>query len=155
MHDTWTGTGDDARTGSPDRGGAHAGPAWGPAPHAMRVTIREEGQALVVSVTGELDAGTAALLRDRIGEHAAAAGRHVVLDLSGVEFIDSTGLGTVVRARKALRVAGTTMSLVVATTPVRRVLEMAGLVGVLDVHPTLAAALADVRDDVRPASSPR
>lgn len=109
----------------------------------MTVSVRTTGSSAVVAVSGEVGAGTAPTLRARIEALVERdAPQHVVLDLGGVDFIDSSGLGTVVRAHKQLRKAGGTLALVVTSQSVLRVLQMSGLDRVLVCHGSLDDALA-------------
>ena len=94
----------------------------------------------LVEVSGEIDLHTAPALRaalDSVVAEAAAAspgGADVLVDLSGVGFMDSTGLGELVGAHKALGRAGGRLHLVVTSDRVARLLSLTGLDEVLDVH---------------------
>jgi anti-sigma B factor antagonist len=66
-------------------------------------------------------------------------GRAVALDLSGVRFIDSVGLGVLVGARRRAMAGGGRFAIVVDEGFVRRTVEMAGLTELLDVHASLDA----------------
>jgi anti-sigma B factor antagonist len=96
---------------------------------------------MVVSVTGEVDLSTSAPLREAL-DQAVAEGPNVVVDLSGVTFLDSTGLGDLVRARESALSRGGELHLVLTQPRIRRVLEITGLDAVFDIHKTLAAATA-------------
>ena len=61
-----------------------------------------DGRALTLACRGELDAGSCAVLREAIAAHAATGAACVVLDLSALEFIDSSGIATVVKAAQQL-----------------------------------------------------
>src|SRR3954447_19460347 len=99
----------------------------------VRVSIAHTtGKRLhVVTVTGDFDMALAGLVRQRLGAHLEAD--EVILDLSGVTFIDSTGLGVIAQANhllnsgevKRLRVIG-------RQPPILEVLEAAGLAEVLE-----------------------
>lgn len=97
---------------------------------------------VVVAVTGELDVATAPRLRGQMVEVATAGGLGVILDLTGVEFIDSTGLGVIVGSLKRLRGLGGDLRLVGADPGVRRVFEMTGLDTVMPLHSSLEDAMA-------------
>jgi anti-sigma B factor antagonist len=100
---------------------------------AIRVSIthRAGKRQHVVTVSGDLDMPVAGMLRQRLNSDDRAD--EVVLDLSEVKFIDSTGLGVIAAAsrsmnsgvRQRLRVVG-------ARPPVQHVFEAAGLAAVLD-----------------------
>ena len=81
----------------------------------------------VVVVTGELDVGFAPLLRTRLLELMNAGKTDIVVDLSAVEFIDSTGLGVLIRALRQLRERGGDLRLVVNRPDVLRIFDITGL----------------------------
>ena len=90
------------------------------------------GDAVLVAATGEIDLLTAAelgrVLRDLIaGRRPAAIG----IDLSGVSFIDSTGIQVLVATRIDARAAGIPLRVVAASAPALRVLRLAGVDGAL------------------------
>jgi anti-sigma B factor antagonist len=95
----------------------------------------------LVHVEGELDLGTAPKLSDQL-EAPTAAGKRVVLDLTGCGFIDSSGLRTLLSARSAAASSGGSLALVIADPNILRVFEVASLDQVLEIHPTVDAALA-------------
>ena len=64
--------------------------------------VERVGDAVVVRLTGELDLYNAHEVRNVLVEHAAVGPERVVVDLSGVEFIDSTALGVLIEARTKL-----------------------------------------------------
>jgi anti-sigma B factor antagonist len=105
----------------------------------------EDGVA-VVRVTGEVDVATCGLLRDRLLEIVTGDGfRGLVVNLGGVRFLDSTGIGVLVGVWR--RVAATTggLALAVPAPQVQRALDIAGLSKVLPVYGTEADAVAAIR----------
>lgn len=115
----------------------------------MSVEVRDAGPHPVVTVGGDIDALTVAALETHVDLLLEADSvRRLVLDLSAVEFVDSSGLSLLVRVHKRLLASGGTLVVVVTSTSVRRVLEVTGLADVLDLQPSLDAALA-----ARPAGS--
>ncbi|HEX2302290.1 MAG TPA: STAS domain-containing protein [Gaiella sp.] len=99
----------------------------------------------IVTLRGELDAHDAPRLRELFGEameQVQGADRpRVVLDLTGVAFLDSTALGTMVGVLRRVREAGGELRVVLPETTARRIFEITGLDDVLSVYPTRAAAL--------------
>jgi anti-anti-sigma factor len=81
-------------------------------------------------VTGEIDLGTADVFREQV-RAVALTGRHVVLDMGGVTFMDSSGLAVLVEATSD---AGS-LTLREPTAIVRRVLEATGLTPLFRVDP--------------------
>ena len=94
-----------------------------PIPEAFSVRTEQHGDAAVVIPTGELDLAT-----------APALGR-VVLDLRELEFIDSSGLRTLLTARRRAEEAGAQFSLVAGHRGLERTLEIAGVHKVFDWTP--------------------
>lgn len=102
------------------------------------------GPAIVLAVTGEVDAYTAGDLDAPLSvlySPDAVAPELVVVDLSEVQFLDSTGLGVLVKALKRSRESGTMLRLVVAEDRILRVFSLTGLDEVMEIYPTLDAAL--------------
>jgi anti-sigma B factor antagonist len=103
--------------------------------------VEENGAVTVVHLTGELDLYNAHVVRDALAEATAGSPERLVVDLSGVTFIDSTALSVLIDARKAL---ANRRGFLLSTPGIetRRALEVSGLDKHFSVHPTLAAALA-------------
>ncbi len=87
----------------------------------------EEAGAAVLVVRGEVDLSSAPQLRQRLLGLATAGPTTVVVDLTDVSFIDSTGLGVLVSALKRLRAEGGDLRLVVNRPQIAKVLEITGL----------------------------
>lgn len=105
------------------------------------VEVVEMGGRTVVSAAGELDAHTAPALAAEVGPLSSRPGGALVVDLTEVSFVDSTGLGVLVTALKHAREAGGTLDLVVAAPRVLKVLALTGLDVVIPMHSTLDEAL--------------
>jgi anti-sigma B factor antagonist len=97
----------------------------------------------VVSVAGEIDIATVSQLRPAL-ESAVSGGAQVTADLSGVTFMDSTGLGVLIQALKHSQATGGDFRLVVTQPNVKKVLEITGLTELFSIHDSLADALAPV-----------
>jgi len=107
---------------------------------ALSVHSTVEQGTGIVAVAGEIDLATVGGLREAISKHLTEGRAHLVVDLSAVTFIDSTGLGVLVGAAKKVTGAGS-VGLVCTEPRVLRLLTVTGLSRVLLVHPTLADAL--------------
>lgn len=107
----------------------------------FQVSVRDEGDWTVVVVSGEIDVSTAPTLRAHLD--ALPSGAQVIVDLSEVTFLDSTGLGVLVAARRRARATAPLgeVHLVVTRPRVAKVLEVTGLSTVFAVHPSLSEAL--------------
>lgn len=96
----------------------------------------------VVRVAGEIDVYTAPQLREHL-DHEIESGAHdLVVDLAGVTFMDSTGLGVLVGRLKQVRSNNGSMRLVCAQDRVIKVFLITGLDKVFEIHPTLDEALS-------------
>ncbi|MFF9851101.1 STAS domain-containing protein [Streptomyces litmocidini] len=105
------------------------------------VTIRDTGTA-VLSLGGELDMETAQLLDDRLAEQLRQGRASLVLDLSALGFMDSSGLNVLIRAVHKARALGGDLYLAAPTSPVRRILEITGVTTTIPPHAGVAEALA-------------
>lgn len=102
-----------------------------PDPDPFRCEVRHEGDVARVSAIGALDLATMPILDARIDALRAAGTRHLVLDLSRLEFMDSTGLRLILGVDANARADGFTFALVRGTAAVQRVFEITGTDAVL------------------------
>jgi anti-anti-sigma factor len=98
--------------------------------------------ATVVTVAGEVDLAVAEPLRRALQEACATPRDLVAVDLSDVSFLDSTGLHALVTAHKRLAERNARLVVVVPPGLVRRVMELSGLTGMIEVAERLEDALA-------------
>ena len=111
--------------------------------HEFRATVASLSSGLaLVSVSGELDLYTSDRLQNAIDEATSVGADTVLLDLSGVGFIDSTALGAIVQETKRLEGRGVALTLVTDDPRTLRVLEVTGLDRVMRRHATLHDALS-------------
>jgi anti-sigma B factor antagonist len=101
------------------------------------------GAVAVVAVTGEVDMSTGSRLREAIGDQLGAGHLHLVLDLTGVTFLDSTALGILVGTRKKTAEVGGEMRVACADPRMLRLLTVTGLTRTIGVHDTVEEAVAD------------
>ena len=106
----------------------------------LRLKSRRTGAASVVEVGGEVDLHSASALREELLKAAEGEKPCIVVDLSRVSFIDSTGLGVLVGALKRVRETGA-LSLVCPQRSVRRVFEITGLMQVFPFFDTVEEAV--------------
>ena len=95
----------------------------------------------VVSLRGEIDAHTAPKLGSRLFGLAEEGARHVVVDLSAVTFMDSTGIGVLLNALRHMTVRRCVMVLVCPTERILRPFQVTGLVGHLTIFDSREKAL--------------
>ncbi len=97
-----------------------------------------DGQVVVV-LRGELDVAEAAKVAAALAV-VAASGRTVIVDLEGLEFIDSSGLAALVHARQHARRAGCDLLLAAPQQQVLRMLAITRLIDVFSVHARVGEA---------------
>jgi anti-sigma B factor antagonist len=95
---------------------------------------------VVVHLAGELDLYNADIVRAALADAIATRPQRLVVDLTQVEFLDSTALGALIEARSKLGKGGLALACPGAET--RRALQVSGLDRHLPVHDTVDAALA-------------
>ena len=98
-----------------------------PIPEAFSVRIERRGDTAVVVPTGELDLATAPALEASLARAFRSDAGQVVLDLRELEFIDSSGLRTLLTARRQAEDAHLQFSLVAGHRALERTLEIAGV----------------------------
>ena len=97
---------------------------------------------LVVTVHGDLDLHSADELGDRLVEAVEDGASSVVVDLADVDFVDSQGLGALLRGTRRLGGEGGRFRLVVPTPRVRRIFEITALDRVFPLDESREQALA-------------
>ena len=107
----------------------------------LSITSEARGEATVVHVSGEIDVYTAPVLREHLDEHISAGRIHLVVDLGGVTFMASTGLGVLVGRLKLVRAANGTMRLVCSSERILSVFSITGLDKVFQIFPSVDDAL--------------
>ena len=109
----------------------------------MQVSQKKCGDILTFLVeTERIDAASAIAFKDLIRDAAQTAPPRVILDLSKVTFVDSSGLGAIVNAKKALGPA-TRLDLCTLSGAVDKVFKLTRMDSVFDIYPGLDQALSD------------
>lgn len=108
----------------------------------LLLSCTNEGAVTVLDASGDIDALSASTLQERLEMHLAAGRRHLVIDLSGVGFMDSTGLGVLVGALRLARQGHGSLCIVGAGERVRRIMTITGLDEVFDIDLRRSEAVA-------------
>jgi anti-sigma B factor antagonist len=93
-------------------------------------------------VGGRLDAASAPALRDQIQKLVKGGYKELILSLDGLDFMDSSGLGELVRGLGLAREVGGTLKLANLSEPASTVVRLARLDRTFEIHSTAEAALA-------------
>lgn len=104
-------------------------------------TRQTDGGVTVVAPTGRLDVAGAPALKDAISDAARDGAARIVIDMEGVSFVDSTGLGSVIAALKQVRSKEGELRLAAPNQQVRVVLELTTLDRVFPYYATVEEAL--------------
>jgi anti-sigma B factor antagonist len=110
----------------------------------LSLTTRDEGDRTVVAVGGEIDVYTAPKLREQLVDLVNAGRYHLVVDMEGVEFLDSTGLGVLVGGLKRVRAHDGSLRLVCTQERILKIFRITGLTKVFPIHDTVSEALTAV-----------
>lgn len=108
----------------------------------VNVASRDVGDLTVVEVTGEIDVYTAPMLRETLTTLVDDGRTDIVVDLTAVRFMDSTGLGLLVGVLKRLRGVDGRLQLVIDSERLLKVFRITALTQVFTIHDTLDKALA-------------
>jgi len=107
----------------------------------MMVATREQSEATIVDVSGDVDMGTSPDLRKALLESLKATSR-LVVNLSAVRYVDSSGIASLVEVLKEARNKKKRLVLFGLTTGVREVLQLTRLTKIFEICETEEQALA-------------
>ena len=106
----------------------------------LGIDVRKVGSHSVVDVKGEIDVYTAPKLREKLLELISEGSYDVVVNLEGVDFLDSTGLGVLVGALKRVKAHDGSLSLVCTQDKIIKIFKITGLTKVFPIHTTVDTA---------------
>ena len=96
----------------------------------------------VVEVSGEIDVYTAPKLREKLISLVEEGSYQLIVDMEGVEFLDSTGLGVLVGGLKRVRAHDGWIDLVCSQSRILRIFKITGLNKVFSIHNSVDEAIA-------------
>jgi anti-sigma B factor antagonist len=107
----------------------------------FKASIDEHADAYsVVAVHGEVDLHTAPKVHYAI-ERGSAGVKAVIVDMSGIAFMDSTALSTLMRAKESLEEKGISLRLTTPSGAVERIFAVTGFEDYFDIYPSREAAI--------------
>jgi anti-sigma B factor antagonist len=109
----------------------------------MNVETRWLGSAAVVDVSGDVDMHSSPRLRQALRSFTGEGVERIVVNLEGVDFMDSSGIATLVQALREVRNAKGSLRLAGARDNVLRVLKLSNLIGLFEVFDTVEEAAGD------------
>jgi anti-sigma B factor antagonist len=107
----------------------------------LTACVTTQASCTIVTLGGYIDLSTGKQLQDVLNA-AAKAASHLIVDMSRLGFMDSTGLSVLIDMHKRLDARGNTLALAAPQPIVAKVLAISGLDRVLSVHPSVAQAVA-------------
>ncbi|MFC4531000.1 STAS domain-containing protein [Sphaerisporangium dianthi] len=107
----------------------------------LKVSTRSHAGHAILTVVGEIDLYTAPRLQAEFSRLLETGPDRVVIDMSGVEFCDSTGMNVLLSALKRMRERGGVLEVASPRPAVRKILQVTGLDSVFTVHDTIPAEL--------------
>lgn len=113
----------------------------------LKISQRHVGTTVVVAPSGEIDLASAEQLRTGLVAAESDADTSMVIDLRGVGFIDSTGIGELVGCHRRCQHAGVAVAFVVPDGTIRKILHVTGMEAVFDMHYDESAAVTAVTTD--------
>jgi anti-sigma B factor antagonist len=117
----------------------------------LAITDHSLDSAVVLNISGEIDLSNSGSVYTALSK-ALARGLPVILDMSGVEFLDSRGLASIVQAWQEAAVTEPPTLLTVPSPAVARVVELAGATAILPLFHDRDEALATLTPDPEPES---
>ena len=113
----------------------------------MHCTEKAEDSAIILNLAGEIDLAHSPELRKILQEKIKAKCAALIVDFSGVEYIDSSGLATLVEYRRDSQKYNGKFCLASLSTRVRTIFELVRLNEIIPLHATLDDALAAVKSN--------
>ena len=97
------------------------------APNQLRIEVRANGRAVVIAFAGELDLASAAAAQEELDRVADSDVERTIADLSGLTFMDSTGLAILVKASRAAKESARRFEVIKGGPQVERLFALTGM----------------------------
>ncbi|UOQ84301.1 STAS domain-containing protein [Gracilibacillus salinarum] len=103
----------------------------------LNIDLVDKNEAQEVVLSGEIDAYTAPKLKEALLPLTKHEGNKIIVDLENVNYMDSTGLGVFISALKSTKEHNSEMRLVALQERVRRLFDITGLDGIINIDSTV------------------
>ena len=114
-----------------------------PSLHIKAIT---SGDCAVLRIAGEMDVYTSPKLRKQVADLAANGTIHIIADLRGVDFLDSTGLGALVGSLKRLRIRQGSLMIVTSGGRILKLFKITGLTRAFALYRSVLDAISTDQD---------
>jgi len=106
----------------------------------LGLDVQERDGCAVLAVSGEVDVATVPRLREQLHGLVAQGSNKIIVNLDGVDFLDSTGLGVLVGALKRVRAHEGSLLLVCTQERLLKIFRITGLAKVFPIYESVEAA---------------
>lgn len=120
-------------------------------PMDLTAQVKEVSGVPIIGLSGEMDVHTSAQLRDAVLALLDKGAQKIVVNLDNVEYVDSTGLGTMVGVLKRMTEQNSKLCLVSSNPLINKVFDITGLTRIFTIKPTDAEAIASFESMTAPA----
>lgn len=111
---------------------------------AFTITSRPVENAVVLSISGRLTIGESiTALHDAVEKHVAAGDKHIILDMKGITYVDSTGLGVLVTSLTCARNHGGSLRLANVSQRIQDLLDVSSLYMVFQIIELASTKIGD------------
>ncbi len=115
----------------------------------MEISVVIKRKTLIVSLKGELDHHSAKEVKDMIEEVIKNSGvENLIFDLSGLSFMDSSGIGVVVGRYKLISSIGGRVAIIKGNRSIDRLLKMSGITKIIDTYDSIGSALDIIQEEI-------
>jgi len=109
----------------------------------LSIHVHVEGDMQIFELTGSLDIATSPTVRAALTSASERGDHRLIVDLTRIEFLDSTGLGALIGAQRRAKEFGGEVRLIAKEGQILRLLRITGLLRVFGVYPTREDAIND------------
>jgi len=110
----------------------------------LETATREIDSVKVLDVTGEIDVYTAPQFKEAVNSILESGQKHLIINMAGVTYMDSSGFGTLLSATKRLRPQGGTVNLVKCNSSIDRILSITRLNTIFGTYNSVEEAIEAV-----------
>lgn len=109
------------------------------------ISFNLRSKALIVTVTGDIDQHNASSIREQVDLRISHENvKKLVFDFSGLDFMDSSGIGIIIGRYKLMHALNGSVSIVATKPTLRKLLELSGIKRIVNITDTLTEALKNV-----------
>ncbi len=115
----------------------------------MNFHVVQHADFLTLSMKGRLDISTASMLKEKVLDHVSKGARSIILNMAQVDFINSSGLGTLVSILKETRARGSRLVLSNLANHVHEIFEITQLAEIFEIFPVEADAQSALKSPAK------